>query len=92
MSHTHHDKKKLLARVKRIKGQVEGLERMLEEEKDCYETLQAIAACRGAMNGLMSEVLEGHIRFHIVEEKKENFLEIKKAGEEIVSIVKSYLK
>lgn len=92
MSHTHVDKKKLLARVRRIRGQVEGIERMLEDEKDCYETLQAIAACRGAMNGLMSEVLEGHIRSHIVEEKKENFDKVKQAGEEVISIVRSYLK
>ena len=92
MAHTHHDKKKLLARVRRIKGQVEGLERMLEEEKDCYLTLQAIAACRGAFNGLTAEVLEGHIRFHIVEEKKENITEIREAGEEVISIVRSFLK
>lgn len=90
MSHTHHDKRKLLSRVKRIKGQVEAIERLLADEKDCYEVLQTIAACRGAINGLVAEVLEGHIRFHIVEEQ--NAKEIKKAGEEVISIVRSYLK
>ena len=92
MAHIHQNKDKLLARIRRIQGQVGGIERMLNDETDCYKVLQAIAACRGAMNGLMSEVLEGHIRFHIVEEKKENFGEVKRAGEEVISIVKSYLK
>ena len=67
MAHTVRDKKKLLNRVNRISGQVEAIKRALEEEQDCSDLLRTIAACRGAMNGLMAEVIEGHIRFHIVD-------------------------
>jgi len=63
MSHTVHDKKKLLARVRRIKGQTGALESALEQETDCAAILQQIAAIRGAVNGLMLEVLEGWIRW-----------------------------
>ncbi len=57
MGHTAHNKTRLLNRVKRIRGQVEGLERGLEEGRDCGEVLQLIAAVRGAVNGLMAEVI-----------------------------------
>ena len=65
MSHTIHGKKKLLARVRRIKGQAGALESALEQESDCAAILQQIAAIRGAVNGLMLEVLEGHMREHL---------------------------
>jgi DNA-binding FrmR family transcriptional regulator len=65
MAHTIKGKKQLLARIRRIKGQAEGLERALGEETECLAILQQIAAIRGAVNGLMAEVLEGHIREHL---------------------------
>ena len=89
MSHTQHDQKKVLARVRKIRGQLEGVERMLTEQRGCYEILQAIAACRGAMNGLMATVLEEHIRFHVMEQKGR---QAKFGAEEVISVVKSYLR
>ena len=65
MPHTIKNKKQLLTRVRRIKGQAEALERALESEADCSAVLQQIAAIRGAVNGLMLEVLEGHMREHL---------------------------
>ena len=65
MPHTIKSKKQLLTRVRRIKGQTEALEKALERETDCAAVLQQIAAIRGAVNGLMGEVLEGHIREHL---------------------------
>ena len=65
MSHTITGKKRLLSRVRRIKGQTEALERALSDEVECQAILQQIAAVRGAVNGLMVEVLEGHIREHL---------------------------
>lgn len=65
MSHTIDGKKPLLARVRRIRGQAEALERALTDDTDCVAVLQQIAAIRGAVNGLMSKVLEGHIRDHL---------------------------
>lgn len=62
MPHSPEDKRKALARVRRLRGQVEALERALEAGADCAPVLQQMAAIRGAVNGLMSEVLESHIR------------------------------
>ncbi len=62
MPHSPEEKKKVFARIRRIRGQCEGLERALEAGADCAPVLQQIAAIRGAVNGLMSEVLEAHLR------------------------------
>lgn len=92
MAHTLKDKARLVTRVRRIKGQVEAIERMLEEEKECYQTLQAISACRGAINGLMAEVLEGHVRFHVADAKGHGHASRQEAADEVSSIIKSFLK
>ncbi|MDN3640683.1 metal/formaldehyde-sensitive transcriptional repressor [Simiduia curdlanivorans] len=91
MSHTAKQRQKLLARVRRIKGQAEGLEKLLAQDGDCSKVLQQIAAVRGAVNGLMAEVLESHIREHlgvhdITPEAREADVE------EVVSVLRSYLK
>ncbi len=90
MAHTIHGKKQLLARVRRIKGQAEALERALEDEKECSAVLQQIAAIRGAISGLMTEVLEGYIREHLGDDipaQKRN-----EELEQLVMILRSYLK
>jgi len=66
MTHTVREKSKLLARVRRIRGQVEAIERALEAEVGCADVLQVIASVRGAVNGLMAEVIEDHVRCHVV--------------------------
>ena len=91
MAHTIKDKAKLLARARRIRGQAEGIERALAAEADCSAILQQIAAMRGAVNGLMSEVLEGHLRDHLGPEAGD----AARRGqdlEDIVSLLQSYLK
>ena len=92
MSHTIRDKKKLLDRARRIRGPMEGIEKALEQEKDPTQILQNIAACRGAMNGLMAEVMEGHIRLHVVDPDREPTPEQTEAVEEIIDVIKAYLK
>ena len=62
MPSTPEEKKKVLTRVRRIRGQIDALERSLEGDAECRAILQQIAAVRGAANGLMAEVLESHIR------------------------------
>ena len=62
MAHTIEEKKKLLNRVRRIRGQVDSVARALEQEAECSDVLHNISACRGAMDALMAEVIEGHIR------------------------------
>jgi DNA-binding FrmR family transcriptional regulator len=92
MSHTVEQKQELLLRAKRIQGQVQALVRALEEERDCDEVLQVMSAARGAMNSLMAELLEGHIRSHVLNGKQKPTSKQIAAADEVISMVKSYLK
>ncbi|KAA9000505.1 metal/formaldehyde-sensitive transcriptional repressor [Affinibrenneria salicis] len=92
MSHTIRGKKKLLARVRRIRGQMEGIERTLEAEKPCADVLHQIAAARGALTGLMREVMEGHIQSHIADPAITSDSEREQGAAELISILRAYLK
>lgn len=91
MSHTAKKKGKLLTRVRRIRGQAEGLERLLDQDGDCNKVLQQIAAIRGATNGLMVEVLEDHIREHLGSVDADPEVRLDDL-EQVVSVIRSYLK
>jgi DNA-binding FrmR family transcriptional regulator len=91
MSHTVREKSKLLARVRRIRGQVEAIERALEAEVGCGDVLQVIASVRGAVNGLMAEVIEDHIKCHVTApslaaRQRED------GANDLIEIVRAYLK
>ncbi|MEL6933776.1 MAG: metal/formaldehyde-sensitive transcriptional repressor [Pseudomonadota bacterium] len=90
MGHLSRDNSKLIARLRRIKGQVEGVERALETEAGCTEVLRQIASIRGAMTGLTNEVFEEHLRNHVVGVADD--AEREKGAEEMIQILKSYLK
>ncbi|KMW45134.1 metal/formaldehyde-sensitive transcriptional repressor [Ralstonia insidiosa] len=90
MAHTIRDKAKLLARVRRIQGQATALEKQLGEEGDCTAILQQIAAIRGAVNGLMAAVLEGHLMDHVVKEPTE--AQRQEDFDAVMQVIKSYLK
>ncbi len=92
MSHTVREKKKLLNRVRRIRGQIDAIEKALDEEQDAFSILQMISSCRGAMNGFIIEVIEGHIRLHIIDPTKKPTAEQVNAAEELIDVVRSYLK
>jgi len=79
----------LIARVRRIRGQMEAVERALESESECAEVLRLIASVRGAVNGLMAEVMEDHIREHVNAARPDARA---KGAEELTEIVKAYLK
>jgi len=68
MAHTSRNKKALLTRIRRIAGQVAGLEKALAEDADCADVLVQMAAAKGAMHALMMEVLVGHLDEHVVAE------------------------
>jgi len=91
MTHTIKGKVKLLNRARRIRGQVEALERALEGERECGEILRLIAASRGAMDSLMAEVLEDHIRHHAFQGAAVGS-EGANAADDLVDVVRSYLK
>ncbi|KQZ65244.1 MULTISPECIES: formaldehyde-responsive transcriptional repressor FrmR [unclassified Lysobacter] len=91
MPHSPAEKKRVLTRVRRIKGQTEALERALEQGSECAAVLQQIAAIRGAINGLMSEVLESHIREELGQAVSSQ--ETRSASiDEVAALVRSYLK
>jgi DNA-binding FrmR family transcriptional regulator len=90
MSHTNREKLKLLNRVKRVRGQIEAIERALEDEQGCADVLHLIVAARGALSGLMSEVIEDHIRLHVVDPARDS--ERSRGAEELIEAVQAYLR
>jgi DNA-binding FrmR family transcriptional regulator len=92
MAHTIRQRKKLVNRVRRIRGQVEAIERALVDQVECGNVLQRIAACRGAIDSLLAEVLEDHIRFHVVERHRHRGADPVEVGEELIELVRSYLR
>jgi FrmR/RcnR family transcriptional regulator, repressor of frmRAB operon len=91
MSHTIKGKVKLLNRARRIRGQIEALERALEGERECGEVLRLIAASRGAMDSLMAEVLEDHIRHHAFQGAITGS-EGATAADDVIDVIRAYLK
>jgi len=92
MAHTIREKAKLLGRIRRIRGQLEALERSVEEEKGCSEVLHQIAAARGAMNGLMVEVLADYIEMHVANPAIDSNAERTKGADELIEVIRSYLR
>ena len=86
------DNTKLFIRVRRIRGQVEAIERALEQEAGCSDVLQLIAGARGALSGLMVEVMDDHVRRFIVDPARESDLERAAATEDLIDVIRSYLK
>jgi FrmR/RcnR family transcriptional regulator, repressor of frmRAB operon len=92
MTHTVREKTKLLARVRRIRGQVEAIERALDTEARCEQVMHLIAGARGAMAGLMAEVVEDHVRTHLVDANKHPHALNTEAAEQLLNVVRTYLK
>lgn len=90
MAHTTRDKDKLLNRTRRIRGQVEAIERALMEERDCGEIMHLLAACRGAVSSLTAEVLEGHVRDHIIDPTGET--KRARAAQQLIEVLKTYVR
>ncbi|ENO90016.1 metal/formaldehyde-sensitive transcriptional repressor [Thauera linaloolentis] len=90
MAHTVRQKEKLIARIRRIKGQLEGVERALEAEAACAEVLRQIASVRGAVSGLTVEVMEDHLREHVLAAGTD--AERRQGGEEMIEVIRTYMK
>ena len=88
MSHISREKLDLLNRTKKVVGQMESVQRGLEEDAPCAEVLQRLAAARGAINSLMRELLEDHIRNHMPRNSKSS----EEAAADVIEIVRTYLK
>jgi DNA-binding FrmR family transcriptional regulator len=92
MSHTAREKTKLLNRVRRIRGQIEAVERALDAEQGCSDILHLLAAARGGMNGLMAEVIEDHIREHVASPAIRDEQQRTRGADALIDVVRSYLK
>ena len=88
MAHTTTEKVDLVNRTKKIIGQLEAVQRALNEDEQCAEMLQRLAAARGAINSLMGELMEDHIRNHMPRNSKSS----EEAADDLVTIVRTYLK
>ena len=92
MAHTAEEKKKLLARVNRVQGQLKSIREAIEEERECEDVLQQIAACRGAVNSLLVEIVEGEIRFHVLDKNAKVESKETKAAENLIGILHRYIR
>jgi len=92
LSHTKKDKENLLARTRRIRGQIEAVEKALEEDAECASILQQIAACRGAINGLMGEIMEGEVRDHVLSPTAKPGSDRARAADQLIQVLRTYLK
>ena len=90
MSHLTEQKPKLLARIRRLKGQVDAIERALEADAPCGEILNLVASIRGAIGGLTAELIEDHLREHIVHAPDHASRETGAA--ELAAVVRMYMK
>lgn len=92
MGHVTRDREKLLNRVRRIRGQLNAVEKSIEGEEACVTVLQTLVACRGAVNSLVAELLEDHVRCHVIDPDKSPASKQAQAARELIDILKTYLK
>jgi DNA-binding FrmR family transcriptional regulator len=92
MSHIATEKAKLLNRIRRLRGQIEAIERAVEADDECADVLQQATSCRGALDGFIAEVIEDHIREHMVDPSAGRETPQALAAEELIEIVHQYLK
>jgi len=90
MAHHERETIKMVQRVRKLRGQLDAIERSLTEDADCGDQLMLLAAVRGGVNSLMGEVLETHIRFHLADGGKEHITP--ELAEELIDLVRAYLK
>jgi DNA-binding FrmR family transcriptional regulator len=92
MAHSIQDKTRLLQRVRRLRGQVDAIERALEKNADCARVMQLTVSARGAANGLMAQLLEDHIRIHVSDPTRDRDRERARGAKHLIDVVHAYLK
>ncbi len=92
MSHITAAKKELITRINRIQGQLDGIKAAIQEDLDCASVLQQVAACRGAMNSLMAEIIEGEIKNHVLSPNAKANSSEAKAADELIEVLRRYIK
>jgi len=92
ISEIPREKQKLLYRIKRLRGQFAAVERALTAGDECADILMLLAALRGGVNGLMAEILEDHIRLHMMDPNSKEVESPEELGEDLIGLVRAYLK
>lgn len=90
MSHAVHEKQKLLNRIRRIRGQVEATEQAIDSDAGCAAVMHQLVACRGAINSLLAEVLEDHVREHLIGNTRSKAQV--QAADELIDIAHAYFR
>lgn len=91
MAHTAKNKDKLLNRIKRIRGQLDAVAKGVENEAECAKVLQTLVACRGALNSLVIEFFDDHVRYHIADPKKRATAAQAEATQEVIDLLRACL-
>jgi DNA-binding FrmR family transcriptional regulator len=92
VAHTVIEKQKLLNRVRRLRGQVDAIERALVADEGCGDLMRLIAATRGAINGIMAEVVNGHVRTHMIDPNRTPSQAERDAAVELVDVLRTYIR
>jgi DNA-binding FrmR family transcriptional regulator len=91
LPHALRDQQRMVNRVRRLRGQVDAIERALTEEASCSDLIQRVTAARGAIDGLMAEILEEHVREYLLADEELPAKNRTHAAEELIGIIHSYL-
>ncbi len=92
MRHALEDKTRLLQRVRRLRGQVDAIERALQKDADCARVMQLTVSARGAASSLMAQLLEEHIRSHVSDPTRDRDRERARGARHLIDVVRAYLR
>ncbi|MBL6939366.1 MAG: metal/formaldehyde-sensitive transcriptional repressor [Alphaproteobacteria bacterium] len=91
MTHAIQEKQKLLHRIRKVRGQIEAVERAIDSDAGCTAVMRLLTAARGGINSTMAEVVEDHIHLHMIADRKPTKSE-GEAAEELIEVLRSYIK
>jgi DNA-binding FrmR family transcriptional regulator len=92
MSHPVIRRKKLRNRIRRLAGQIEAIERALDNRSDTDEVMRLLTAARGAISGIMAEVVEDHIRTRMIGDERNPSKDELKATDELLDALRTYIR
>ena len=91
MAHIKSSRDRLLARIWRIAGQIAAIEKAVASDAGCAAILHQVAGVRGAVGGLMDELIEDHVREHVARPDLND--DARSAGaEELIAAIRRYAK
>ncbi len=80
------DRKAMLNRLRRVEGQLRGIQRMIIEEKPCYDILLQLSAARSAMEKACIEILKNNIHNCLTEARSPDFKNLEKLIEALIDL------